>query len=117
MVGMRREALLVIHGFVPRTVALPVLAAFVAGLLAGCSGFTTSLQYESYPRDLKYPLRADVLVPPKEIQFTGPNVFPSPGQLDESIKKAAPTAPDPKVLTPDDRKELATALNLVFGTP
>jgi hypothetical protein len=119
--GKRREALLVIHGSSPRTAQVSVLSALVAGLLAGCSDYS-SLRYESYPKDLRYPLRGDLLVSPRD-QIPPPpeNRFSLPGQLEEGIKKAAeqPGARtfDPKNLTPADRKDLTDALQTVFGTP
>jgi mono/diheme cytochrome c family protein len=104
----------------PRTGRISVLATALAGLLAGCSGYS-SLQDESYPRNLEYPQRSDLLV--KDMPTTEARRLPPPGKLDESIARAVEINKDkarglkPSDLDRKEAEDLKAVLKNVFGTP
>jgi mono/diheme cytochrome c family protein len=86
-----------------------------SALLIGCS---TSMEY---PKDLQYLPRTDYLV--TQSSDAEPRTLPSPGQLDENIKKALEDKKvdlkkeDPKLIPENERKELDGSLRSLFGTP
>lgn len=90
-----------------------LVLGLVLTLLAGC-------EESKYPASLRYPQRADLLVKdPPSTDFRKP--MPGPGQLDESIRKAAREnifqSVDPAEVGKAERDELRTALEELFGTP
>lgn len=100
-----------LFGPVNRTVVLAGLC--LTGLLTGCS------TAPSYPVELRYPARSDVLIrqgPSLEVRH-----LPPPGKLGETIAAAASLegarAYDPAKLSDADREELSATLVEVFGTP
>jgi mono/diheme cytochrome c family protein len=104
---------------VRRLALLPALALVPLAVLAGCDG----AENPSYPAEMRYPLRQDVLVlkPPKNT-----NLFPfaePPGRLEESIARIPEIGEhdgklaDPKGLAPADRDALRKFLDEKFGTP
>jgi mono/diheme cytochrome c family protein len=102
---------------VPRA-ARPGAAAFLLTLaLTGCGD-------QTYPHDLAYPLRADLIIDPIQPKEIAAQTFYAdpPGRLDESIRELVQKETtilhyDPKKLTPDERKQLAEALKEAFGSP
>jgi mono/diheme cytochrome c family protein len=108
----------VISGLPSRRVRLTLAAAvpLIAALwLSGC-------EYDTYPKDLAYPLRSDLIVlnaPKNETPFYPPG----PGHLEEEIEAIPklggevldPT--DPKKVSPAHRKLLFNALVKAFGSP
>jgi mono/diheme cytochrome c family protein len=121
MIGwLHWEASGVVTGFSLASVRRRLVHAapvFFLLLVSGCD--TTG----SYPADLRYPLRTDLLVIKAEGQ---PSFYPDqPGQLEESINKLAELQKDdPKisVRNPQDiaskpRQALARVLQSCFGTP
>lgn len=81
--------------------------------LAGCDE-------TRYPQDLRYPPREDLLVKnPPATDIRTP--LPGPGQLEQSIEKAAQAkvfeSVSPNEVDKEDRKELNAALREIFGTP
>jgi mono/diheme cytochrome c family protein len=105
----------------PRIVLLSVIGMASVGLFAGCSELSSS----SYPRDLRYPLRNDLLVTTQPAGFADAQPWrPSPpGALDQELNRLAKDEntkqffADPAKLDAADRKELRDALREVFGTP
>jgi hypothetical protein len=105
-------------GFSPRmpgrrlALALPALLA----LLAGCQ--------QSYPEEMTYPVRTDLLVDkPPSTEALAPE---PPGELDQNLeqlalaargKEGAGTFYDPRTLGSKERRDLEKALTTIFGTP
>lgn len=96
-----------------RTPLSLALSGLLLGLVVGCTSAP------SYPVELRYPPRADLLLdkaPGEEVRS-----LPPPGHLDVSITQAAgrpgAKAINPSDLGPADRKALTVALEEVFGTP
>jgi len=92
--------------------AAPLIAAL---WLSGC-------EYDTYPKDLAYPLRTDLIVvnaPKNETPFYPPG----PGHLEEeiaAIPKLGGQVVDPtdsKKVSAAQRKPLFSALNKAFGSP
>jgi mono/diheme cytochrome c family protein len=91
---------------------VPVLVTW----LSGCQ--------QSYPEDLIYPIRNDLLVekaPSNEVQEPEP-----PGELDQTLEKLAQAARgkegggtfyDPRHVDAPDRRDLERVLNALYGTP
>jgi mono/diheme cytochrome c family protein len=103
----------------PRIVLLGGLGLVMVGLVAGCS------ESSGYPRDLKYPQRKDYLVTSNPSGFAEAQPWrPSPpGHLDDEMTRLAKDKEtekfflDPGKISTEDRRELRTAINEVFGTP
>jgi mono/diheme cytochrome c family protein len=98
----------------PRVVRLFVLAASlpIVLLLSGCG--------DSYPTDLTYPLRSDLLVDAQKLPDKQPFYAEPPGRLDEHIAQISQLGGktlNPKDLDPAMRSQLAKALETSFGTP
>jgi len=92
---------------------LKLLGTVVCLGLLGCGGTP-----DSYPSELRYPLREDPLV------YAVPNRIPpapiEPGQLDESIAQLPALGGKlyfPKELTESNQVSLRSALDDLFGTP
>lgn len=100
--------------------ALPKLIGFVTLTLAVCI-FTTSgcsNNNDSYPDDVVYPFRADLIV--DEVPKLTHDRLPGPGQLDKAIgqiKELGGKTFSPKDLPENLRTELDTELQLTFGSP
>jgi mono/diheme cytochrome c family protein len=109
----------------PRFVLLLVVGVLTVGLIAGCSEWSASYPGDPYPKDLRYPLRKDLLVTTQPAGFAEAQPWrPSPpGALDEELARLASNKDtkqffaDPAKLEAADRKELKDALREVFGTP
>jgi YD repeat-containing protein len=103
-----------------------LVCAAAAHLVAGCA------DNERYPKNLRYPLRTDVLV--TKTPTAEKRQLPPPGHLEEDIRRAVEAELkakktdasakndedkllDPKDVAPAGRKALAAALHEVFGTP
>jgi mono/diheme cytochrome c family protein len=103
----------------PRIVLLVVVGVVTVGLVAGCSASS------SYPVNLKYPQRTDVLVVAQPAGFADAQPWkPSPpGSLDEEMARMAKDKEtekffvNPAKIDAADRKELRESLLEVFGTP
>ncbi len=85
-------------------------------LLSGCQ--------QSYPEDLTYPLRSDLLV--EKAPSTEALTPEAPGELDQHLEQLALAARgkegggtfyDPRTLDPRERRDLERALTTIFGTP
>ncbi len=103
---------------VRRLLMLLALAALAAFGLAGCGDGSLN---PSYPTEMRYPQRDDliVLTPPKN-SILFPFAEP-PGRLEETIAKV-PTleegaVADPKKMAAKARSELHTFIEMAFGTP
>jgi hypothetical protein len=109
----------VTHGILPRIGVLALLPP-VAALLVGCN---SSLQKESYPEHLKYPLRADLIINKQSVRETVKKL-PPPGDLDEAIaanntdsEENKAVVYNPSKLESDDRESIRQASEALFGTP
>ena len=95
-----------------RRIVAAVVPLIAALWLSGC-------EYDTYPKDLEYPLRDDPIVinaPKNESPFYPPG----PGHLDEeiaAIPKLGGEILDPNKVSKKHRNLLFHALNTAFGTP
>ena len=106
-----------ISGLSHRLASNLILGVAAMSLLG--SGCSSSLESSSYPADLRYPSRQDLIIKSGLNQEL--RVLPAPGTLDESIRKASEeltvTKYDPRKLSKEHRAEIRTTLDEIFGTP
>jgi mono/diheme cytochrome c family protein len=102
----------------PIRVRSAIAAAAALAVAVWLSGCENSFEYARYPKDLRYPVRTDLVV--VDSPASDASRWPAPGRLDEGVKQAASAGGkvvDPNQIPSDLRAAMQEALTDLFGTP